>query len=66
MTYYSMRDIKIKDPLPKNTFFYQKIPFFAMGINGDFFLFQTHGTGKSQNFEQGSMFKMIFMFNFII
>ena len=46
MTCYSIRNIKIKDSLPKNTFF-------RYGYQWGLFLFQTYGTGKPQNFEQG-------------
>ena len=45
---------------------YQKTPFFAMVINGDFFDFKHMAQENDEILSKESMFKIISMFNFII
>ena len=59
MAHHSLRNIKIKDP-------YQKIPFSAMIINGDFFDFQHLTVENYEILYKEAMFKTISIINFII
>ena len=59
MTFFQYATLKLKIP-------YQKIPFFNMVINGDFFDFKRMAQQNHKILKKESMFKIISMFNFII